>query len=71
MSILIMQELNPFTVPDTVTVKMLPRSRQEGFITLPTYKLSELSEDVLSQLCDEFRASVFTNAGKVDPNKKF
>ena len=53
----------PFQVP-TATAAVLPeasgrRLGQQG----PAILLRDLSEDVLSALCDKFRADVFKNAG--------
>lgn len=52
-------ELMPFNVPNYVIVKMPPRPKQEGIHESPKYHLSELSEETLNQLCEEFRAEVF------------
>jgi len=62
-------ELIPMKVPNYVIQKMPPRPRQEGINIngAPKYHLSDLDENVLSQLCDEFRADVFAKAGKQDP----
>lgn len=60
-------ELQPFTVPNFVREKRAPRPRQEGFSETPCHALHELDQATLSQLCDEFRAGVFANAGKKDP----
>ncbi len=60
-------ELQPFTVPNYVIVKMPPRPRQDGFVESPKYALAELTPDVLAVLCDEFRAAVFAKAGRRDP----
>lgn len=59
--------LVPFSTPNYVTMQMPDRPRQEGFVEAPKYALSELEPEVLSGLCDEFRAAVFKKAGKRDP----
>ena len=59
-------ELNPFVVPESVLVKSKPGLRQEGIKQSVRYSLSELDEKTLDQLCVEFRASIFSKAGKAD-----
>jgi hypothetical protein len=56
------QELVPFTVPNYVMAKSKPRPRQDGIIENPKYHLSELSDETLKALCDQFRIDVFTKA---------
>lgn len=52
-------ELMPFRVPTYVSVKRPARPRDEGvFFEGQKYHLSELSDDVLIELCDRFRADV-------------
>lgn len=58
-------ELRPFRIPEAVGL-----TDEQGDITVATVKLVELDEDVLSALCDEFRAGVFEAAGKTDPRLK-
>ncbi len=55
--------LQPFLVPNFVLEVPRRRPRQEG----TGHCLHELSEQALSDLCDQFRASVFAKAGKADP----
>ena len=62
--------LHPIETPNYVTAETSPGKRQDGFVERPRYKLSELSEQVLSQLCNEFRAEIFKKAGKDDPDKE-
>jgi hypothetical protein len=57
-------ELKPFPVPETVFAEKPSEERRSNTIS---YKLSELDEQTLSELCDSFRRQVFENAGKVDP----
>ena len=61
-------ELNPFIVPEKVIQKTKPFAEGRGYSSLPTYLLSDLEEETLSALCDEFRKGVFAQAGKIDPN---
>lgn len=63
-------DLVPMTVPNYVIAVTPPGKRQDGLTESPKYKLSELSETVLGQLCDEFRAEIFKKAGKDDPDKE-
>ena len=41
--------------------------RQDGFRMNHTIPIRELDADALSQMCHDFRAGVFTKAGKPDP----
>lgn len=65
-------ELQHWIVPNFVTEKRTPnfKDREEWRGDSPTYAISELTVETLSELCDEFRAGVFQKAGKVDPNDK-
>lgn len=60
-------ELLPFSVPNFVIAKTEPKPCQEGFSEAPKFHLREVSETALSDLCDAFRASVFSKAEKFDP----
>ena len=63
-------DLIPFTVPNFVTGVMPPKSRQEGpYVDSPKWALADVPEEDLSKLCDNFRAEVFSKAGKTDPKK--
>jgi len=55
-------ELQPFKVPNYVLVKGRLRVRQDGFAETPKFHLSELHEDTLNELCDQFRARVLAKA---------
>ena len=59
--------LRPMTVPNFVLAETPPRSREEGLREEPKFALADLDADVLSGLCDDFRAEVFRKAGKPDP----
>ena len=61
-------ELIPIRIPDYIIQKTPPKPRSEGLTESPKYHLSEVDEQTLSQLCDDFRAGVFAKAGKVDPS---
>lgn len=56
-------QLKPFTVPNFVLVEGSPRPRQEGFREGRKFRLSELDESTLEEMCNEFRASVMAKAG--------
>jgi hypothetical protein len=62
-------KLKPFQVPNYVFSEHPPVLRQEGFQESPKFELRELSEEALSQLCDDFRRKVFEKAGKKDLKK--
>lgn len=58
--------LHPFTVPNyviMVTPVLAPSNQQDP----PKWALREVDADVLSKMCNDFRASVFEKAKKADP----
>lgn len=59
-------KLKPFTVPNYVIAEMPPRSKQEGFVENPKWHISEVSIEVLEQMCAEFREAVISkhNGGR-------
>jgi len=59
-------ELEPWVVPNFVRQKTKPSMRQEGYKEGLSISIKDLDEDVLSDLCDEFRQGIFKKAGKVD-----
>ena len=63
----IKMQIRPFSIPAFVRIETPPRPRQDGLQESPSMALEELSAEVLSSLCDEFRAAVFAKAGKADP----
>lgn len=60
-------ELQPWQTPNFVTQKMPPRPRQDGPIEGPKFALADLTPEILSDLCDEFRKEVFRKSGMRDP----
>ena len=57
------QELQPFSVPNFVLAVTKPRPRQEGpNFDGHKYHLSELSDDVLLALCEQFKQDVLEKA---------
>lgn len=55
----IKQKLAPFRVPNFVLLEMPPRPRGDGFnMDTPKLPLHEVPEDVLLQLCEEFKQAV-------------
>lgn len=60
MAIEIKQKIKPFPVPSFVIVETPPRPRREGFnFTENKIPISELSLDVLDQLCEQFKIDIF------------
>ena len=57
-------ELQPFPVPEDVTIKLPPGRREDGMRPAPTMKLADLSDEVLAAMCEEFTQAVFAAAGK-------
>ncbi len=56
-------ELLPFAVPDCVVVKGKCRQRQDGLQPVVQFDLCDLDEDILEQMCDEFKRGVMEKAG--------
>ena len=59
--------LQSIRVPNFILSKMPPGKREDGFKEGPKWSLSEIPAEILSTLCDEFRANVFEKADKIDP----
>jgi hypothetical protein len=62
------EKINKFSVPDYVFPEGQVLPKPKGTIMSTIYGLSELDENTLSALCDQFRIDVFLKAGKVDPS---
>lgn len=60
-------DLQPFGVPNYVTVVTEPGLRQDGLTSPPSYPLAALHPESLAEMCDDFRRSVFEKAGRADP----
>lgn len=58
-------ELKPFTVPNYV-LEPVPREDGTGTNDVPR-PLKELDVGAIARMCDDFRASIFKQAGKCDP----
>lgn len=65
MKINIKMEIVPFDVPDTVTIKGSPKPREQGFTEGKRLLLSELDNNTLNLLCDQFLKEVFEKARKL------
>lgn len=57
-------DLEPFRIPSEVYIIENPVLRQDGFKTPRSFKLSELDDDTLDLLCDQFRSDIFAAARK-------
>ena len=64
MEIKLKVKIKPFNVPNYVVTEAEPKPRQEGFSEMPSIHLSDLDEDTLSKLCDDFTKAVFKKADK-------
>lgn len=62
--------LEPWHTPNYVHLKMPPRKKEEGFQESPSFHISTVEPEILSQMCDDFRAEIFKKAEKVDPRIK-
>lgn len=60
-------ELNPWIIPNFVTLKMPPGKKQDGFKPAPAIPIESLDVKELAAQCDRFRADVFAKANKKDP----
>lgn len=67
MSVKMETSLRPFMVPTYAIEAPRLGKREDGLVDSPKYHLTEVPADVLSDLCDEFRAAVFAKARKADP----
>jgi len=63
-------EIKPFIVPNFVVAKTKTRLQQEGFVSSPSWPLSEVDPEILDELCEQFRLDVFRKAGVQDPRGK-
>lgn len=63
-------ELLPIRVPNYILVKETAGKRQDRFKEGRKFHLSELSEDVLLKLCNDFTDEMFKKAGKVRPKEQ-
>lgn len=60
-------KVQPWATPNYVRLVAPPSTRQEGLKEAPALHVKDVDAEVLSQLCDDFRATVFKEAGKEDP----
>lgn len=61
-------DIQPFDVPDSVSLITKPGKRSDGFKPSPKFLISELDSKILSEMCNEFRKNVFEKANKKDPH---
>ena len=59
-------KLKPFAVPTHVTIELPPGRKQDGMQPLPTVLLSQLDDETLAGLIEEFSNAVLIAAGKVE-----
>ena len=62
-------KLVPFRVPSYVIIERPVRPRQDGYLEVPRFHISELDDDTLTQLCDEFKSNVFKKARESNNRK--
>ena len=62
MKVKIEVEFIPFTVPNFVMVKESPQPRENGFQEGRKFHVSELDQDTLWKLCEQFKDDVFKKA---------
>ena len=66
MSVTLPVDVCPFSIPTTVTLEV--NTVGTGGSCRASVPIGELGADEISQLCDEFRASLFDSVDLVDPN---
>lgn len=59
-------KLQPIRVPNYILAEQEQGRRQDGFKEGIKFHVSELDEDTLNDLCDQFRLDLFAKAG-VEP----
>lgn len=64
MKIMIELDINPFTVPNFVTVNTRSVVKGESY---PAIALKDIDSETLDRLCRDFRNEVFSKAGKTPP----
>ena len=52
------QKLKPFVTPNHVVIEVPPGRRQDGFQRAPSLPLNAVPEDVLLQMCEDFKNEV-------------
>lgn len=62
MAIEVKVKLQPFRVPNYVICEVPASRRQDGMQEAPKYKLSELDDETLDNLCRQFKDDVFAKA---------
>lgn len=60
-------KFKPFRTPNFALVEMKVGARNQGWAEGPKYPVSEIDASALASLCDQFRADIFSKAGKLDP----
>ena len=63
-------KLQDWTVPNFVILESRLNERQNGFTPNPGIPIKDLDEEILDELCNNFRRKVFEKAGKNDPHVK-
>lgn len=62
-------KLKPINTPNFVLSEPRPGKREDGPLEPPKFALSEIDEETLHLLCEQFRKDVFKKAGKTDPRE--
>jgi hypothetical protein len=63
-------KLRPWRAPNYANVDMPLGRRQDGFTQLPSFALSELAQEALDDLTEQWLNDVYRTAGKVSPWRK-
>lgn len=61
-------KLLPFGAPDFAVIDHPSAHQERAFGRVPSIPLSELSDETLHAMCDDFRREVFRNAGRPLPD---
>lgn len=63
-------KLVPWRVPNFVSPIGVTEERDDGELRVPSWHISCISPDVLSQQCDDFRKEAFRKAKLKDPRER-
>lgn len=63
-------KIRPFDVPQTVTIEMPPRPRQDGMQMSPVIKISDLPRSTVLELCKEFQDTMMATYEQAQIDKQ-
>lgn len=63
-------QIRPFDVPQTVTIVMPPRPKQDGLHMSPVIKISDLPRSTVLELCKEFQDTMMASYEQAQVGKQ-